>query len=207
LSVCAANHSLTESRTRTNHLNEPAPHSDKQIDEKDLARRAASGDRRAFAALYDRHVDAVYRYALFRLRVDAEAEDVTSEVFHRALVAMPRYEARRPFLAFLYTIARNVVTDRMRRARPQGSYDDAIAHPSDAPGPEELASAGDDVRQLRAAIAKLTPLQQEVIVLRFFEGRSNAEIAVLTGKHESTIRGIQMRGLAALRDLLADFLV
>lgn len=132
---------------------------------------------------------------------------MTSEVFHRALVAMPRYEARRPFLAFLYTIARNVVTDRMRRARPQGSYDDAIAHPSDAPGPEELASAGDDVRQLRAAIAKLTPLQQEVIVLRFFEGRSNAEIAVLTGKHESTIRGIQMRGLAALRDLLGDFLV
>ena len=185
-------------------LNDPDPSSDKQVDEPDLARRAASGDRRAFASLYDRHVDAVYRYAYFRLRVDAEAEDVTSEVFHRALVAIPRFEPRRPFLAFLYTIARNVITDRMRRERPQASYEDALAHPSDAPGPEELASAGDEVRRLRAAVAQLTTLQQEVIVLRYLEGRSTKETAVVIGKPESTIRGIQMRALAALRDLVGD---
>ena len=188
----------------TPELNDPDPSSDKQVDEPDLARRAASGDRRAFAALYDRHVDAVYRYAYFRLRVDAEAEDVTSEVFHRALVAMPRFEPRRPFLAFLYTIARNVITDRIRRERPQASYEDALAHPSDAPGPEELASAGDEVRRLRAAVAQLTTLQQEVIVLRYLEGRSTKETAVVIGKPESTIRGIQMRALAALRDLVGD---
>jgi len=57
----------------TPELNDPDASSDKQVDEQDLARRAASGDRRAFAALYDRHVDAVYRYAYFRLRIDAEA--------------------------------------------------------------------------------------------------------------------------------------
>ena len=188
----------------TPELNDPDPSSDKQVDEPDLARRAAAGDRRAFAALYDRHVDAVYRYAYFRLRVDAEAEDVTSEVFHRALVAMPRFEPRRPFLAFLYTIARNVITDRMRRERPQASFEDALAHPSDAPGPEELASAGDEVRRLRAAVAQLTTLQQEVIVLRYLEGRSTKETAVVIGKPESTIRGIQMRALAALRDRVGD---
>ena len=188
----------------TPELNDPDPSSDKQVDEQDLARRAASGDRRAFAALYDRHVDAVYRYAYFRLRIDAEAEDVTSEVFHRALVAMPRFEPRRPFLAFLYTIARNVVTDRIRRERPQASFEDALAHPSDVPGPEELASASDDVRRLRSAVARLTTLQQEVIVLRYLEGRSTKETAVVIGKPESTIRGIQMRALAALRDLLGD---
>ncbi|HEX9266778.1 MAG TPA: sigma-70 family RNA polymerase sigma factor [Candidatus Limnocylindria bacterium] len=188
----------------TKDLNDPAPPSDKQVDERDLLRRASAGDRRAFASLYDRHVDAVYRYAYFRLRIDAEAEDVTSEVFHRALVAMPRFEPRRPFLAFLYTIARNVVADRMRRERPQASFEDARAHPSDAPGPDELASTGDDVRRLRSAIARLTPLQQEVIVLRYLEGRSTKETAVVTGKPESTIRGIQMRALAALRELLGD---
>ena len=188
----------------TPELNDPDPSSDKQVDEPDLARRAASGDRRAFASLYDRHVDAVYRYAYFRLRVDAEAEDVTSDVFHRALVAMPRFEPRRPFLAFLYTIARNVITDRMRRERPQASFEDALAHPSDAPGPEELASAGDEVRRLRAAVAQLTTLQQEVIVLRYLEGRSTKETAVVIGKPESTIRGIQMRALAALRDRVGD---
>ena len=191
-------------RFTTKDLNDSAPPSDKQVDERDLLRRASAGDRRAFAALYDRHVDAVYRYAFFRLRIDAEAEDVTSEVFHRALVAIPRFEPRRPFLAFLYTIARNVVADRMRREHPVASYEDALAHPSDAPGPEELASISDDVRRLRSAIAQLTPLQQEVILLRFIEDRSTKETAVVTGKRESTIRGIQMRALTALRELLGE---
>jgi RNA polymerase sigma-70 factor (ECF subfamily) len=181
--------------------NEQEAPADRPADEEepDLCRRASAGDRRAFAALYDRHVDAVYRYAFYRVRSDAEAEDVTSEVFHRALVAMPRFEPRRPFLAFLYTIARNVVADQLRRARPTASFEDAIAHPSDAAGPEEIAGRLDDARRLRRAIAKLTELQQEVIVLRFLEDRSTKEVAAFTGKPESTIRGIQMRALAALR--------
>lgn len=129
---------------------------------------------------------------------------MTSEVFHRALVAMPRFEPRRPFLAFLYTIARNLLADRMRHERPLASYEDALAHATDAPGPDELATTGDDVRRLRSAIAQLTSLQQEVIVLRFIEGRSTKETAVVTGKRESTIRGIQMRALTALRELLGD---
>jgi len=129
---------------------------------------------------------------------------VTSEVFHRALVAMPRFEPRRPFLAFLYTIARNVVSDRMRREHPLASFEDALAHPTDAPGPDELASAGDDARRVRSAIARLTPLQQEVIVLRYLEDRSTQETAAVIGKRESTVRGIQMRALAALREVLGD---
>src|SRR3989449_2140894 len=189
---------------RSKHLNEHGGSPDNPADEQDLARRASSGDRRAFAALYDLHVEAVYRYAFYRVRTDAEAEDVTSEVFQRALVAMPRYEPRRPFLAFLYTIARNIVTDRLRRQRPEASFEDAIAHPSDAPGPEEIAASMDDARRLRRAIARLTPLQQEVVVLRFIEERSVKEIAQITDKPESTIRGLQMRALAALRDLLGE---
>lgn len=177
---------------------------DRPADEQELARRAAAGDRRAFAALYDLHVDAIYRYAYFRVRSDAEAEDVTSDVFQRALVAMPRYEPRRPFLAFLYTIARNVVADRFRRARPVAPFEDAIAHESDAPGPEETSLRLDDARQVRAAMAQLTELQQEIIVLRFIEGRETKEISAITGKPESTIRGIQMRALAALRDLMRE---
>ena len=187
----------------TNDLNDPLPIPDRPVDEQDLARRAVAGDRRAFAELYDLHVGAVYRYAFFRVRTAAEAEDVTSEVFQRALVAMPRYEPRRPFLAFLYTIARNVVTDGLRRNRPQASFEDALAHPTDAPGPEERAGASDEVRELRAAIAKLTPVQQEVMVL-MLEDRSVKEIARLTGKREGTIRGIHMRALEALREMLGE---
>ena len=187
----------------TNDLNDPLPIPDRPVDEQDLAGRAVAGDRRAFAELYYLHVGAVYRYAFFRVRTAAEAEDVTSEVFQRALVAMPRYEPRRPFLAFLYTIARNVVTDGLRRSRPQASFEDALAHPTDAPGPEERAGASDEVRELRAAIAKLTPVQQEVMVL-MLEDRSVKEIAQLTGKREGTIRGIHMRALEALREMLGE---
>ncbi len=185
--------------------NSRGPAADRPADaeEAELARRAVAGDRRAFAALYDRHLDAVYRYAFYRLRTDAEAEDVTSEVFHRALVAMPRYEPRRPFLAFLYGIARHVVADRLRAVKPEASFEDATRHPSDTPGPEETAVRQDDARRLRRAIGRLTPLQQEVVILRFLDERSSKEVASFTGKPESTIRGIQMRALTALRDLLS----
>ena len=193
-------------KDRTDDLNGTAGSADTPVDEqeRDRSTRAAAGDRRAFAALYEAHLDAVYRYAFYRLRTDAEAADVTSEVFHRALVAMPRYQPRRPFRAFLYGIARHVVADRLRSDRPQASFADAIAHPSDAPGPEEAAVRLDDARRVRGAIAQLTPLQQEVVILRSLEERSTKEIAALTGKPESTIRGIHMRALAALRTLLRD---
>jgi len=183
-------------------VNAGGPGGDRPADEKALALRASGGDRRAFAELYERHVDAVYRYAYFRVRSDAEADDVTSEVFQRALIAMPRFEPRRPFLAFLYTIARNVVADRFRRARPELTLDDALAHPSDVAGPEDSAIRADDARRLRRAIAQLTELQQEIVILKFIEGRDTREVAQLTGKAEATIRGIQMRALAALREVL-----
>ena len=185
-------------------VNARASEGDRPPDEKDLAQRASRGDRRAFADLYELHVDAVYRYAYFRLRSDTDAEDVTSEVFQRALVAMPRFEPRRPFLAFLYTIARNVVADRFRRARPEATFEDALDHASDLPGPEESSIRSDEARRLRAAIGRLTELQQEIVILKFIEGRDTREVAQLTGKPEATIRGIQMRALAALRDVLHE---
>jgi RNA polymerase sigma-70 factor (ECF subfamily) len=172
-------------------------------EETDLARRAAGGDRRAFGALYDMHLDAVYRYSFYRLRTSADAEDVTSEVFHRALAAMPKYEPRRPFLAFLYGIARHVVADRLRSARRQSPLEEAVAHPSDAEAPDEAAARRDQARRLRSAIGELTELQQEVVILRFLEDRTTSEVAQLLGKPDSTVRGIQMRALGALRDVLA----
>lgn len=190
--------------TREAALNELALSVDRTDDgdEHTLTVAAASGDRRAFAALYERHLDAIYRYCYFRLRSVAEAEDMTADVFHRALLAMPRYQPRRPFLAFLYTIARNAVIDRARAARSDAPFEDAFDHPTDAAGPEAHALAADQAIAVRTAIRRLSPLQQEIVVLRFIEGRTTKEIATLTGKRESTIRGIQMRALSGLRGIL-----
>src|SRR5436190_16321479 len=169
-----------------------------------LAVRASQGDPAAFGQLYDRHVSAVYRYVYYRVRDDAEAEDLTSDVFMKALRAIPRYEPRQAFLAWLYRIARNAVIDRSRRTRIQISFEDALAHPGvdQVVEPDAALLALSDKVAVRGALAKLTPLQQEVIVLRFVEGYSTHEIADLVGKREGTVRGIQFRALEALRALI-----
>jgi RNA polymerase sigma-70 factor (ECF subfamily) len=173
-------------------------------DDAALAVRASKGESAAFGQLYDRHVDAIYRYVYYRVRDDAEAEDLTSDVFMRALRAMPRYEPRQAFLAWLYRIARNAVIDRARRGNRQVSFEDALEHPmaDQVLDPDEQILATSDNTTLRGALAQLTPLQQEVIVLRFLEGYSTHEIARLVGKREGTVRGIQFRAIGALRQLI-----
>ncbi len=169
-----------------------------------MAVRASRGDVTAFGLLYDRHVEAIFRYVYYRVRDDAEAEDLTSDVFMRALKAMPRYEPRQAFLAWLYRIARNAVIDRARRGGRQVSFEDALEHPTADQIVEpdmELLSRSDSTA-LRNALGQLTPLQQEVIVLRFLEGYSTQEIARIVGKREGTVRGIQFRAIGALRQLI-----
>lgn len=173
-------------------------------DEADLVRRARAGEAAAFGVLYDRHVDAVYRYCFYRVRDAAEAEDVTSDVFMRALQAMPRYESRQPFLAWLYRIARNALIDRSRRSRTQVTFEDALAHPhaDQVVEPDATLFHDADSATLRRAIQQLTPLQQEVIVLRYVEGLDTRAIGRIMGKREGTIRGIEFRALGALRQLI-----
>lgn len=178
--------------------------SDGKDEDAALAVRASQGEPAAFGLLYDRHVSAVYRYVYYRVRDDAEAEDLTSEVFMKALRAIPRYEPRQAFLAWLYRIARNAVIDHVRRGGRQVSFEDALKHPEvhNAVDPDLELLAVSDKETLRTALEQLTPLQQEVIVLRFLEGFSTDEIAKLIGKREGTVRGIQFRALGALRQLI-----
>lgn len=173
-------------------------------DDASLIARAKSGEAAAFGLLYDRYMEPIYRYIFYRVRDTAEAEDITSDVFMRALRAMPRYEPRQAFLAWLYRIARNAVVDGSRRKRTQVSFEDALGHP-DADrvvDPETSLFAQADAATLRQAIRQLTPLQQEVIVLRYVEGLDTRAIGKLVGRREGTIRGIEFRALGALRQLL-----
>ncbi len=169
-----------------------------------LAARASAGDAEAFGALYDRYVDAVYRYVFYRVRNEAEAEDVTSDVFFKALRAMPRYQPRQPFLAWLYRIARNAVIDRARRQRPQVSFEDALLHggADRVVDPDAGLDLLSDSVAVRAAISQLTPLQQDVIILRYVEGLDTKAIGRIIGRRDGTVRGIEFRALGALRAAL-----
>ncbi|MDE3102797.1 MAG: sigma-70 family RNA polymerase sigma factor [Chloroflexota bacterium] len=169
-----------------------------------MAKRAVAGDAEAFGALYDRYVDAVYRYAYYRVRNEADAEDVTSEVFFKALRAMPRYEPRQPFLAWLYRLARNAIIDRARRQRPQLTFEDALAHADgdQVVDPDDGLDRLSDSQALRDAIARLTPLQQDVIILRYLEGLDTKAIGRIIGRRDGTVRGIEFRALGTLRQML-----
>ncbi|HAF08880.1 MAG TPA: hypothetical protein DCK98_02205 [Chloroflexi bacterium] len=189
-----------------NSLAAGAVSSAEREEDADLARRAGSGEAEAFGVLYDRYVDAVYRYVFYRVRNEAEAEDVTSDVFMRALRAISKYEPRQAFLAWLYRIARNAVIDRSRRraARQQVSFEDALAHPNadQVVHPDAGLLAGSDASVVREAMRQLTPLQQEILVLRYVEGFDTKTISKLVGKQDGTIRGIEFRALSALRTLI-----
>jgi RNA polymerase sigma-70 factor (ECF subfamily) len=169
----------------------------------DVIDRARGGDRVAFAELYDAHCDAVYRYVLYRVREPSDAEDLTSEVFTRAFANIHRYRWQgKSFLAWLYTIARNAVTDRRRRERPTVDLDDAYGVAEEGPTAHDRAVRGEQVDALRGAVKHLTTEQQEVLVLRFVENMSSRQVAKVLGKNEGAIRALQFRALGRLRKIL-----
>jgi RNA polymerase sigma-70 factor (ECF subfamily) len=171
----------------------------------DVIERARGGDRAAFAELYDSYVDSVYRYLLYRVREPADAEDLASEVFTRAFANIHRYRWQgKSFLAWLYTIARNAVTDRRRRERPTVDLDTAYGLAEDGPTAHERAVHGEQVVALHGAVRHLTSEQQQVLSLRFEANLSSRQVAKLLGKNEGAIRALQFRALGRLRKLLHD---
>jgi RNA polymerase sigma-70 factor (ECF subfamily) len=162
---------------------------------------AARLDRRAFAPLYRRYVDPVYRYCFRRLGGREAAEDATAAVFAKALAALPAYRDG-SFRAWLFAIAHNAVVDALRARRPTAPVDAAWAVADPAPTPEEAALAADAGRSLRAVLERLSPDQRQVVELHL-AGLSGPEIASVLGRSHAAVRAVQARAIARLRELLA----
>jgi RNA polymerase sigma-70 factor (ECF subfamily) len=163
-----------------------------------------SGDPNAFGEIYDRFVERVYRYLYFRTGSHPEAEDLAEQVFLKAWEAIGRYRWQgRPFLAWLYRLARNTHIDYVRTQRPTQSLNNED-HPLElisSAAAVDLARAL-DAELLAGALRQLTPDQQQVIVLKFIEGFDNEQIAESMNKREGAIRALQMRALMSLRRVL-----
>jgi RNA polymerase sigma-70 factor (ECF subfamily) len=170
-----------------------------EVDEADLVARAQI-DLRAFAPLYARYADPVYRYCYRRLGHPDEAADATSLVFAKALTALPRYHAG-SFRSWLFTIAHNTVVDGLRGGRGDVQLDDALERVDPAPTPEELSLAADDARELRDALTRLTADQRHVVELRL-AGLTDQEIAEALGRSLAATRMLQVRAVARLRLVL-----
>jgi RNA polymerase sigma-70 factor (ECF subfamily) len=160
----------------------------------------ARRDRRAFAALYDRYLDAIYRYCYVRLGNREAAEDATSLIFAKAMDGLPGFRGG-TFRSWLFAIAHNAVADAHRATRPVETLDAAITIADPAPEPDELALRHDAGRAVREALRGLSPDQRDVVELRL-AGLTGPEIACALGKSHAAIRITQFRAFARLRTLL-----
>jgi RNA polymerase sigma-70 factor, ECF subfamily len=153
---------------------------------------AAKADPGRFAELYDRHVDRIYAFASRRTSDRAAAEDITSEVFEKALAQLRQFEWRgTPFVAWLFRIAANAIADRWRK---EGRREEI--------GPIPEAHETDDIERrvaLAQLVERLPDAQRQVIGMRFGEDRSIREIAAALGRSEGAVKQLQLRALERLR--------
>jgi RNA polymerase sigma-70 factor (ECF subfamily) len=185
------------------------------LPEVELVARARAGEAWAFGVLYERHYDRVLGY-LYRqtLRV-ATAEELTSDTFYAALRGLGRFRGEAPFGLWLYRIATNQLRMHRRARRrhpgpepldPRSEELGRVRFSCDA-GPEDPGAALEKVEQfarVRRAIDRLGDSYQDVLVLRYFEGLDNDQVAHILGRRVGTVKSLVHRGLSQLRAALDD---
>ena len=173
-----------------------------QLREEELVSSAQRGDREAFARLYEANVERVYRYVLTRTGDSTDAEDVTSEVFIRAMNGLRSYKRSGvPLIAWLYRIARNESVNYMKKRARRGEtpVQDQITAPDN---PEESALSQVAYSEVVQAMDDLTDLQREVLSLRFAGELSIAEAAKAMDRSEEAVKFLQHSALRAMRRIL-----
>lgn len=196
-----------------------------------LVEHAQAGDTEAFAQIYDRYLDTVFRYVYFRVDNRQLAEDLTSETFLRALKRIGTFTWQGKDLgAWLVTIARNLVADHYKSSRHRlevttdvlsavGASGDIMfkvdtwdalrlrdlmrAGWHDADAESQVVAHLTNIELLKA-VKQLKPEQKDCIVLRFLRGFSVAETAQAMGKNEGAIKALQYRAIRTLQRLLPD---
>ncbi len=157
------------------------PHTEEPI----LIQRAIAQDRAAFARLYDRYIDRIFKYICLLVGEHALAEDLTAQVFARAWQTLATYpHTERPLAVWLYQLAYNIVTSYGQRHRPSKPADARTPAPIDESVPHALNHLDEEQRQ--------------VLLLRFLEGYNAEQIAQITGQSADTIRTLQYHALVQL---------
>jgi len=172
------------------------------VDERELVEMAKS-DTLAFGELYERYVKRIYNYVYYRTGNHEDAEDLTARVFHRALQHIHKYQDRGlPFSAWLYRIAHNLVVNwhRDRKRRTLVSLDDLIVKSLSHEAPEHITEQREEQELLLRAIRSLPDDRQQLLILKFTERLSNAEIGEIMGRTEGAIKSLYHRTLLSLRD-------
>lgn len=157
----------------------------------------------AFGEIYERYVDKIYNYIFYRTGNHQDAEDLTARVFFRALGHIKTYVDRGvPFQAWLYRIAHNLVANwhRDRGRQKIIPLDDYIAGSLRSENPDRQAEDNEEREALLAAIRRLPPERQQLLLLKFIDRFSNAEIGEIMDRTEGAVKSLYHRTLIALRD-------
>ena len=158
---------------------------------------AAKKDPSRFAELYELNFARVYAYIARRVGDRDVAQDLTSDVFHKALASIQRFEWRGvPFAGWLLRIAANMIVDRSKRSGREVSGQDDLPDPGTQPNLVEI----DQHARLFRLVEQLPPDQRRVIGMRFAEDKSIREIATELGRSEGAVKQLQFRALQNLRD-------
>ena len=174
----------------------------KTLDDKALVDLAAD-DKEAFGELYERYLLRMYNYIYYRTGNTHDAEDLTAKLFHRAMSHIGRYvEKGVPFQAWLYRIAHNLVANwhRDQGRRKIIALDDFVAHSLQSEAPDRWAEEQEERQHLMEAVRRLPEDRQQLLLLKFIEQLSNAEIGEIMGRTEGAIKSLYHRTLLALRE-------
>lgn len=172
------------------------------VSDEDLAARAGR-DFAAFAELYQRYLEPVYRYVRAQTRDRATAEDLTAQVFFKALSAADTFKGEGTYRSWVFTIARNTVASwRADRKKNLVPIEDVPEHPDPAPSAQSLAIASEDRALLWTAVARLPEAQREVVRLRYWRELTIDEIARATRRSSGAVRVLLHRARGRLQHLL-----
>lgn len=174
-------------------------------EEERLLIERAQKDPSVFAELYQRYVDRVYNYIYQRTGNHHDAEDLTARTFLKALVHLEHYQFKGiPFSAWLYRIAHNAVANwyRDRHRHPMVSLDALVTYSGGEERPEDVTQAQEERRALLEAIRGLPAERQQLLILKFSEGLTNAQIGQIMGRSEGAVKSLYHRTLLALRQEL-----
>ena len=153
--------------------------------------------------MYEEHFDRIYRYVVLRIGDKMEAEDVTQQVFLKALRSISSFKWQGvPFAAWLFRIAHNQVVDYLRKKGKQAAVplDESLV--SGGNNPQLMAERSLDIEQLVLAAGRLTEAQREVISLRFAGGLPIAQVARIMGKSQGAVKALQHSAIITLRKVL-----
>lgn len=170
--------------------------------DEDALTQAAIHEPAAFAQLYRRYVDKVYRYALIKVSNVEDAQDITTQTFLAAMENISKYQRQSSFGSWLLGIAQHKVVDHFRRLKDAVSLDQIADILPDDVSVDEIVDRRIQVSDIQTALQQLAPDRAEALSLRIFSELSAAEIGHILGKTEAAAKMLVHRAFQDLRTLL-----